>query len=165
MVLFEKKIFDLSGKRLRIEGFFKGDTIVKREYTNSNLLTYETKALKGEDVYKYKCEAYNYPEQMTDSLGKCVKTDYIAGVEDEILNGKILTRKRTKNIPEDIESIIDVYDSTDENKRIIYYINRVKKTIKKDGSYEIEEPIEGGVLLKKYNKKGELIESQYVIEV
>lgn len=162
-VVKKYRLFDLSGKHLRAEGFFKGDTIVTREYTNSNLLTYEIKELKGEYVYKYECDAYNYPKQMTDSLGKCVKTDYVTGVEDEILNGKILTRKRTKNIPEDIESIIDIYDSTDENKRIIYYINRVKKTIKKDGSYEIEERKEGSYLLKKYNKKGELIKSDHII--
>lgn len=158
-----KKIeqFDQKRKFLETEIFISGDTVIKRNYKLNKLLYYEKKEIKGKEIYKYSCD--NYYEE--DYIDKCTKTDFIEGIVERILNGNVLSRTKTKNLPFNIKKIVENFNPEESVKKIIVYTDKVIKTTYKNGSYKTEKPIKDGVFEKIYNKKGILIESGEVYEI
>ncbi len=156
-ILIEVKKFNKTGDFLKEEHFLEGKTTVIRNYNKEHQLIGEIKEQQGKTIYEYNC--YNYDNK------KCFKEYKIKGIKEYLENGKVLIRKKTKNLAEGIASITDFFDPKDKDKRTIIYTNGTEKTIKKDGSYIILEKGESGVIEKKYDKKGNLINTDSIEEI
>jgi len=153
--------FDQKREYLEYESFFKGDTLVTRRYKINDLLYYEDKKVNGKETYEYSCSDY----VNLDTIEDCTKIDFIKGVEEKYLDGKLIKRIRTKGLSKNIKKIIENYDSKNEITKIIKNTNGVSKTFFRNGNYNIEKPIKGGVYMEEYNKKGVLIESGKIFDM
>ncbi len=155
------KEFHQRKKYLEKETYTRGDTIITKSYKETKTVYYELKTIKGENIYEYSCsDYYENPE-----MGDCSKIDFIKGIEEKYLKGKLITVIKTKNLPGSIKEVIKNFDFRNKIKKRITYTNGVVKTFYRNGNYKIEKPIRGGVYEELYNSKEKLIDSGKVYDI
>ncbi|WP_133558596.1 hypothetical protein [Pedobacter duraquae] len=165
--------FDLPDKTFEIRGLYKNDTLVRVDKKINGMLV-ESNYFDG-DVF-YEKEFEDNGDFKSESRSRNGKTFYskrmnLSGwdIQDEIKGtrtfyygktDRIQSRSYGKNLGKGITAMEEKFDEKGMliNKEINYADGR-KKTINRDGSYELLTPSNSGDKISEYSSKGKLLKT------